>query len=139
MVSLLNVSISAALALLLWTCVGFALAQRLLPRTLALPSAPVLGWAVQNAIALPLFFSTGFSPLLVIVFALLALAIAIYAIWARRNDIARRRGGEMPALAYGMAALLAIIPTLAVLPKETTDGISLAGPMSNSCVIKAKS
>ena len=129
MVSLLNVSISAALALLLWTCVGFALAQRLLPRTLALPSAPVFGWAVQNAIALPLFLRTGFSPLLVIVFALLALAIAIYAIWARRQDIARRRGGEMPAWAYGMAVLLAIIPTLAVLPKETSDGIALAGPM----------
>jgi hypothetical protein len=129
MVSLLNVSISAALALLAWTCVGFALAQRLLPRTLALPSAPVLGWAVQNVIALPLFLLTSFSPLLVIVFALLALAIAIYAIWARREDIARRLGGDMPAWAYGLAALLAIIPTLAVLPKETADGIALAGPM----------
>jgi hypothetical protein len=129
MVSLLNVSISAALALLLWTCVGFALAQRLLPRTLALSSAPVLGWAAQNAIALQLFLSTGFSPLLVIVFALLALAIAIYAISARRKDIARRRGGEMPAWAYGMAALFAIIPMLAVLPKETSEGIALAGPM----------
>jgi len=129
MVSLLNVSISAALALLLWTCVGFALAQRLLPRTLALASAPVLGWAVQNAIALPLFLLTGFSPLLVIVVALLALAIAIYAIWARSERGFRLAGSRMPAWAYGLAALLAIIPTLAVLPKETSDGIALAGPM----------
>ena len=129
MVSLLNVSISAALALLLWTCVGFALAQRLLPSTLALASAPVLGWAVQNAIALPLFLLTGFSPLLVIVVALLALAIAIYAIWARSERGFRLAGSRMPAWAYGLAALLAIIPTLAVLPKETSDGIALAGPM----------
>ncbi len=129
MVSLLNVSISAAVALLLWTCVGFALAQRLLPRTLALASAPVLGWAVHTAIALPLFLLTGFSAPLVIVFALLALAIALNAIWARRERDVRHAGSGMPAWAYGLAALLAIIPTLAVLPKETSDGIALAGAM----------
>jgi hypothetical protein len=129
MVSLLNVSICAALALLLWTSVGFALAQWLLPRTLALPSAPVLGWAVQNAIALPLFLIIGFSTPLVIVFGLLTLAIGGYAIWSRSEDEVRSASSGMPPWAYGLAALLAIIPTLAVLPKETTDGIALAGPM----------
>ena len=36
---------------------------------------------------------------------------------------------EMPGWAYGLAALLAVIPTLAILPKETGDGVALAGPM----------
>ncbi|MFZ0113583.1 MAG: hypothetical protein WAL15_04440, partial [Xanthobacteraceae bacterium] len=128
MVSLLNVSLCAALAVLFWSCLGFALAQRLLPRAVMLPVAPVLGWAVQNAASLPIFLLAGFSTTLVVALALLALAAGIYAISAQR----RAFGGlsvEMPAWAYGLAALLAVIPTLAILPKETGDGVVLAGPM----------
>ena len=128
MVSLLNVSLCAALAVLFWSCLGFALAQRLFPRALMLPVAPVLGWAVQNAASLPIFLLAGFSTTLVVALALLALAAGIYAISAQR----RAFGGpsvEMPAWAYGLAALLAVIPTLAILPKETGDGVVLAGPM----------
>jgi hypothetical protein len=129
MVSLFNVSISAALAVVFWSCLGFALAQRVLPRTLALPAAPVLGWAVQTAIALPIFLLTGFSKTLVVALALLALAISAYALWTGRTALASRPSVEVPAWAYPLAGLLALVPTLAILPKETTDGIALAGPM----------
>ena len=129
MVSLLNVSICAALAVLFWSCLGFALAQRLLPRSLALPAAPVLGWAVQNAVALPLFLLMGFSTTSVVAAALLALAASFYAIRAHRGVFVRRPSVEVPAWAYGIAALLALLPAIAILPKETGDGIALAGPM----------
>jgi hypothetical protein len=129
MVSLFNVSIGAALAVLFWSCLGFALAQRMLPRAIALPAAPVLGWAVQTAVTLPIFLLTGFSTTLVVALALLALAISAYAVWARRNALAHRPSVEVAAWAYALAGLLALVPTLAILPKETTDGIALAGPM----------
>jgi hypothetical protein len=128
MVSLLNVSLCAALAVLFWSCLGFALAQRLLPRAVMLPVAPVLGWAVQNAASLPIVLLAGFSTTLVVALAFLALAAGIYAISAQRRAF-RGPSIEMPAWAYGLAALLAVIPALAILPKETGDGIALAGPM----------
>src|SRR5262249_53958318 len=66
----------------------------------------------------------------VVVLALVAFAAGSYAIWSWSNARARSLPGVVvPAWAYGLAALLAVIPTLAILPKETSDGIILAGPM----------
>ena len=60
---------------------------------------------------------------------MLALAASFYAIRAHRGVFVRRPSVEVPAWAYGIAAPLALLPTIAILPKETSDGIALAGPV----------
>ena len=80
MISIPNVIICAVLAVLFWTCIGLAVGQRIVPRSLALPLAPTLGWAVQNALALPLFFVLRFSQTNVGVAAALAVGISVIAI-----------------------------------------------------------
>jgi hypothetical protein len=129
MASLLNVTLCAALAVLFFTIIGFAIAQRLLPHALALPAAPALGWAVETAIALPLFLLWRFSATPVIAAGLVALAASVLAISIRRMELISRLDIRVPGWAYGLAAAIAIVPALAILPKETADGVVLAGPM----------
>jgi hypothetical protein len=75
MISLPNVIICAVFAVLFWTCIGFAIGQRIVPPSFALSLAPTLGWAVQNASALPIFFVLRFSQTNVAVVAALALGV----------------------------------------------------------------
>ena len=127
MISIFNVVLCAVLAVLFWTCIGFALGQRIFPQALALPLAPTLGWAVQNALALPVFFLLRFSQTNIAVMAILAIGISLAAIW---RDAARQPTTALPWWAYAIAAVLALAPTLAILPKGTIgDGVALAGPM----------
>jgi hypothetical protein len=127
MISISNVILCAVLAVLFWTCIGFAVGQRILPRALAMPLAPTLGWAVQNALVLPVFFALRFSQTNVAVVAVLALGISIIAIRRGRTSDPT---AALPWWAYTIAAVLAIAPMLAVLPKSTIgDGVALAGPM----------
>ena len=55
MATIFGAVLSAAVATLFWTCLGFALTRRLVPGRLALPFAPAVGFAVHSALALPLF------------------------------------------------------------------------------------
>ncbi len=127
MISILNVVLCAVLAVLFWTCIGFAIGQRILPRVLALPLAPTLGWAVQNALALPIFFLLRFSQTNVVVVAVLAIGISLIAI---KRGGAREPTTTLPWWAYAIAAVLALAPMVAILPKSTIgDGVALAGPM----------
>ena len=62
MASIGNVILGSAAALLVWTCIGLAVARAVLPqRALWWPVAPALGWAVHSAAALPLFMLIGFN------------------------------------------------------------------------------
>jgi hypothetical protein len=127
MISTFNVFLCAVLAVLFWTCIGFAIGQRILPRGLALPLASTLGWAVQNALALPLFFLLRFSQTNIVVVAALAIAISVVAI---KRGAAREPTTTLPWWAYAIAAVLALAPSLAILPKSVVgDGVALAGPM----------
>jgi hypothetical protein len=129
MISTLNVAAVALGALAFWTCVGAAITRRLLPVSLALPLAPTVGWAVHSVLAFPLFGAIGFSQIRVLTVAVLALLAS----WASRRmrtapppiDTEPR----VPGWAYAAAGLLAIAPTLALLPKHLGDGIILAGPI----------
>src|SRR6516225_478562 len=105
MISLLDVVLCAVLAVLFWTCIGFAVGQRILPRSLALPLAPTLGWAVQNALALPIFFLLRFSQTNVAVVAALAIGISLIAI---RRGATREPTTTLPWWAYAIAAVLAL-------------------------------
>jgi hypothetical protein len=129
MVSTFNAAAVAIGALLFWTCIGSAITRRVLPATLALPLAPTVGWATHNALALPIFWLTGFSQYSVIALALLAL-VARFAL-ARTHPPAAQADAlpRVPAWAYAAAALLALAPAIAILPKSVADGVILAGPI----------
>ena len=66
MASLINAAFCAIVATAFWSLLGYALARHIFPRPVAIGAAPVLGWAVQNAATLPIFFLIGFSPVSVI-------------------------------------------------------------------------
>jgi hypothetical protein len=128
MVSTVNVAAVAIGALLFWTCIGSAITRRVLPSTLALPFAPTVGWAVHSVLALPILCVTGFSQYSVIGLALLALVarVALARTWPAAWTDALPR---VPVWAYAAAALLALAPAVALLPKSVADGVILSGPI----------
>ncbi len=115
MASSLSVAFCAVAALLLWGGPGWLLARRL---RLPLGCAPALGWAVQSATALALSQIFGLSLWTMLGAAALVMLIA----WPRRMEA--REG--LPAWAYAGAALVALGPALAIMPKFTEDGVILA-------------
>jgi hypothetical protein len=126
MASTLNAAIGAAAAMLFWTFLGLVVTRRLVP-ALALPMAPIIGWAVHSAVALPLFFVLPFSATNVVIVAGLTFLAAVAASLAttRVDSIA----STVPAWAYASAALLAMAPAAAVLPKIVGDAVFLADPI----------
>ncbi len=123
-----NVLAVALAALVLGVCVGWPLAERLVPsRGIALALAPALGWAVFAALALPVLSIVGFARASVAgVFALAVVAGVAAIVFAPRG--AGDRSGP-PLWTYGAAALLALGPALATWPKLDAGGLRLAGPM----------
>ena len=126
MASTLHAAIGAAVALLFWTSLGVTITRRVVP-ALALPMAPLVGWAVHGAIALPIFFVLPLSAMHVTPVAgvMLVAAVAIWLASARADEIASR----VSPWAYAMAALLALAPTAAILPKVSSDAVYLAAPI----------
>src|ERR1700689_3910686 len=98
------------------TLLGYAVGRSQLPRGLAIGAAPVMGWAVHSALALPVFILAGFSSVTVIAFAALcmlaAVALLLVPAWAADD-----KGAAIPAWTYGAAGLLALVPAVALLPK----------------------
>lgn len=115
-----------------WTLPGVAIARRIAP-SLAWPIAPTLGFAAHSAVMLPIFFLVGFSTSTIGAVAALTL-IASIAVLLRKPPIGSE--GAISDLAIGVpvpavvaAALLALAPALAVLPKSASDGVILAEPI----------
>jgi hypothetical protein len=128
MASSVNAALAALLATAFWSLLGFAVARRLLPRTLALGAAPVLGWAVHSAVALPLFILIGFSSAAVGgVGALCVLAAGVAS--TRAVNAAAGEPPTIPIWAYAGAAILALAPTIAILPKISPGAVHLADPI----------
>src|SRR5277367_4015585 len=122
-----NAVLCALVATVFWSFLGFALARHLLPRGLALGAAPVVGWAVHNAVGLPLFFLIGFSPFTVVGFAALCVAAGV---WSMRKPA--RESEPAPAIpiwAFAAAAILALAPAVAIVPKFTAGAVHLADPI----------
>src|SRR6266568_2752741 len=72
MASSANAALCAVVAAVFWTGLGFAIARLLLPRALAIGMAPIAGWAIHSAFALPILTLTGFSAISVVSLAILA-------------------------------------------------------------------
>jgi hypothetical protein len=126
MASTFYAAFGATVALLFWTSLGLTITRRVVP-ALALPMAPVVGWAVHSAIALPISFVLAFSAMHVIAVGgvMFLAAVAIWLTSARADVIAT----TVPPWAYALAALLALAPSAAILPKLSGDAIYLAAPI----------
>jgi len=110
-----------------WTLVGLPIASRLFAAPAALLLAPALGFAVQSVIALPLLCWLGMSRPMVAVVTGAFVAAAVVALGLQRAAVARSLALSPPlAVAVAAAALLALIPASAALPKPTPEGVTLA-------------
>ena len=131
MASTLNVVFGAIVAAVVFSCVGLAVARRIAPPSLAWPFAPLLGWAVFSVVALPVFTLVGFSaydraaadrgcacrqPRCVVANTVRTPA--------RGRRCGRTRGA--PGWAWLGAAVLAVGPALAILPKVSGESVLLA-------------
>src|SRR5215470_1685530 len=124
----LNAVLCALAGAAVWSVLGFAIARQLLPRVLALGAAPVIGWAVFSAAALPILNLIGFSTLTVI--GLAALGPALASIGLRRPLAASEPIDPKWLVAAAIAAaILALAPALALLPKYSESGVHLAAPI----------
>jgi hypothetical protein len=130
MASTLDALVCAVTATLLWTCLGLPITRRLVPRALALPMAPALGWAVHSAAVLPIFFLVGFSKAAVLGLTGLSFFVAIATLALQGKTPEQSESSiHVPLWALATAALLACGPAAAILPKLTGDGIALAAPI----------
>lgn len=128
MASPVNAALCALLATAFWSLLGYALTRHLLPRALAVGAAPVVGWAAHSAATLPIFFLIGFSPLAVVAVATLCVAVSV----ATLKLAAKADAEATPAIswwAFAAAAVLALAPAVAILPKMSGDAVHLADPM----------
>jgi hypothetical protein len=128
MASPVNAALCALLATAFWSFLGYALARHLLPRTLALGAAPVIGWAAHSAATLPIFFLIGFSPLAVVAIAALCVAVSVATLrFAAQSDA--EAAPAIPWWAFVAAAVLALVPAVAILPKIAPGAVHLADPI----------
>jgi len=123
--------LAGLLALLLWAVPGVLLARGLgFSRGVAWALAPALGWATQTALALAAGLVVGLSVPLV---GLVTLALAVAGLLlarARGDDAVELATARVPVVALLLAAALAVVPALAVLPKVGADGaIAFASPI----------
>jgi hypothetical protein len=133
MATSINAVVCALVAAALWSALGYAIARHLLPRVLALGAAPVIGWAVFSAASLPILSAFGFSALAVVRLAALGLILAGAALlWLPSLAPPNPQLEVTPrwiAAAATTAAILAVAPALALLPKYSDAGVHLAAPI----------
>ena len=127
MPSTLSAAAGGVIALLFWTVLGLSISRRILPRALALPLAPSLGWAVHSAAGLVLFLLFGFSAVAVAVFATVAAITSIASLFQKIDGPAPE--GTVPPWAYVAAAVLALAPAAAVAPGHLGESVVVASPI----------
>ncbi len=129
MASPLNAALCALLAAAFWPLLGYALGRRLLPRVLARGAAPVMGWAVHSAVMLPIYLWIGFSPIAVIGAGALCVLASGFSLAERAPQSEAEDAADIPAWAFAAAAVLALAPAVAILPKFSGAAVQLADPI----------
>lgn len=135
MPSIITAAVCALVATAYWALLGTMLGRRLLPPTLARAAAPILGWAVHSAIALPLFYALPFTALSVagVALALLCAVAALY-VYGPVQPVSPAAtmvppAAMMPLAAVALAAIVALAPASAVTPQVTAGGVRLSAVM----------
>ena len=127
MASSANAALCAVVAAAFWASLGFAVVRSLLPRALALGAAPVVGWAIHSAVALPILTLTGFSVISVVSLAAFAAIGAGFLLLAGGSEDESKE--SIPVWAFLGAAVLALAPAIAIAPKISADGVQLSSPI----------
>ncbi len=126
MASTVNAVLCALVATAFCTACGYALSRHILPRVIALGAAPVVGWAVFSAATLPVLTLVGFSSPTIAAAAALFLVIGGGALLMRSDNDDAARGPTIPPWSYAAAAVLALVPASAIVPKVSADGARLS-------------
>jgi len=137
MASFVNAMLCALLAAAFLTVFGYGIARHVLPRPLAAGAAPLIGWAVFSAATLPILTIVGFNAPTVGVIGLVSLVAGIGLLALRRDTRDDAAAPPMPLWSHGAAALLALGPAAALLPKYTAAGVRLADPIFDHAKISA--
>ena len=124
-------------ALLLWMSLGWLINRRLaFGRDLALPLAPITGWAAQSVVSLVLSSATDFSVAMILTSAAIMAVLAFIPqrrkVWHPEVKAGNQRMSQvevLPISIYLAAAIVALLPAAAVMPKAVADGVFLAGPI----------
>ena len=128
MPSLIAIIPAAVAAALFWTWLGWPIACRLVPPGLVPGVAPTLGWALYSVVALPLFSTVGFSPYFSWIFSLACAAASAWT-WRFARAAHVEPSATFPVWGWGLAAVLAMLPALALVPKFADGGVLLGPPM----------
>jgi hypothetical protein len=129
MASLVYAVLCALIATAFWTLLGYALARHLLPRVLALGAAAVIGWAAHSAVTLPVYDWIGFSPITVVAIGALCILVSGFSLSLPAPGSDAESALTVPAWALAAAAILALVPAAAILPKFAGDAVQLADPI----------
>lgn len=125
MFSFLNVLICGLAALAIWTTIGFACTARMTNRFAALGMAPIVGWAVQSVLALPLLRLTGTSPITAgLALAVPAVIACCLLFFGRRATLSLPQVDTI-ALTVCAAAVAAVLAAV-VAPEYAGGGIVLS-------------
>ena len=129
MASPVNAALCALIATAFWVFLGYAIGRHLFPRVLAIGAAGVIGWAAHSAVLLPMFTLIGFSPTTVVASGLICLLVAGFSL-TRPAPISEFEGDlAIPQWMLVAAAILALVPAIAILPKFSGDAVQLADPI----------
>ena len=129
MASPFTAGLCALIATAFWALLGYALARHLLPRVLAIGAAMVTGWAVHSAVALPVYRLLGFSPFDVVGVSAICILIAGVSLSQRAPASAIDSDLTIPPWAFAAAAILALIPAAAIMPKFSGGAVALSDPI----------
>lgn len=122
----INAALAALAATAFFWVVGYAFARAVLPRTLAVATAPTLGWGVYSAATLPVFLIVPFSVLAIATLALFFFVGSIAWIVSNRDCRYETTSQSVSLWPYVVAAALALVPAAAIAPKITSMGVQLA-------------
>jgi hypothetical protein len=140
MASPINAILCALIATAFWTLLGFALARHLLPRVLAVGAAPVIGWATHSAVMLPIYLWIGLSPMTVVAVGALCVLLSGFSLSLPAPGNQAEDVPNVPPWTFAAAAVLALVPAVAILPKYDGDAVQLADPIfdhAKSAIIDA--
>jgi hypothetical protein len=138
MASTVNAVLCALVATAFCTACGYAISRHVLPRVIALGAAPIVGWAVFSAATLPVLTLVGFSSPAIAATATLFLVIGGGALLMRSDNDDAARAPTIPPWSYAAAAVLALVPASAIVPKVSADGARLGVQLADPIFDHAK-
>jgi hypothetical protein len=124
-----NALLCAAVMTAIWTLIGLPISARVAAQSPYWLWAPAMGWAIHSVVALPLFWMIGMSQWAVLGTTAGLLVASVAGLWTFRPWASIERPAALIVVALLGAALLALVPMMAVLPKPTIEGVTLASPI----------